>query len=136
METPCPFKPSPLGCRRRERTETGVRASAGDAGGSLRGFASWGLRGGLFWRLGSFCGLGEEMRVVMWTFSLKKSTNNVCCVSLVLRACDLCVLGHMYILNLTCTILFTSMCQNIIIDCFVQLSNNMFELIFPDCRVI
>ena len=42
-------------------------------GGSLRGFASWGLRGGLFWRLGSFCGLGEEMMVVMWTFSKDKS---------------------------------------------------------------
>ena len=47
-------------------TETGARATRG---GSLRGFASWGLRGGLFWRLGLFCGLGEEMRVVMWTFS-------------------------------------------------------------------
>ena len=43
-------------------TETGARATRG---GSLRGFASWGLRGGL----GLFCGLGEEMRVVMWTFS-------------------------------------------------------------------
>ena len=51
-------------------TETGARATRG---GSLRGFASWGLRGGLFWRLGLFCGLGEEMRVVMWPHSLIQS---------------------------------------------------------------
>ena len=54
----------------RPRATRGARCVVSLVGGcAVACFGDWGRFGGLFWRLGSFCGLGEEMRVVMWTFS-------------------------------------------------------------------